>query len=168
MEFDITKMVEEIAMQAKENQEEFIFETIRPYCENVLQMKINKEELKQILLSSIQKQQPCEDTISRQAVINRIANTCFWLSADNWKELIKCINSISTVTPAEKQPLCEDTLEKIRAEILDEAEYAYADFDEYKYHILHAEPDELPDDDFRYGMERAVEIINKYRKDGAE
>jgi hypothetical protein len=44
-------------------------------------------------------QEPCEDCISRQAVINAIANTCFWLSADNWKELTKCINSISPVTP---------------------------------------------------------------------
>ena len=61
-----------------------------------------------------------------------------------------------------------DVLGKIRAEILDEAEYAYADFDQYKEDILYAEPDELPNDDFRYGMERAVEIINKYRKGGAE
>lgn len=57
----------------------------------------------------------------------------------------------------------EDVLDKVRAEILDEAEYAYADFDRYKEDILHAEPDELPDDDFRYGLERAVEIINKYK-----
>jgi hypothetical protein len=56
-----------------------------------------------------------------------------------------------------------DTLDKIKAEILDEAEYAYADFDKYKEDILHAESDELPDDDFRYGLERGVEIINKYR-----
>ena len=54
-------------------------------------------------------------------------------------------------------------LDKLRAEILDEVEYAYADFDEYKENILHAESDELPDDDFRYGLERAVEIINKYK-----
>lgn len=59
----------------------------------------------------------------------------------------------------------ENVLEKIRAEILDEAEYAYADFDRYKEDILYAEPDELPDDDFRYGLERAVEIINKYREE---
>lgn len=58
----------------------------------------------------------------------------------------------------------EDVLDKIREEILDEAEYAYANFDQYKEDILYAEPDELPNDDFRYGMERAVEIINKYRK----
>lgn len=57
----------------------------------------------------------------------------------------------------------KDVLDKIRAEIKEEAEYAYADFDEYKENILHAEADELPDDDFRYGLERAVEIINKYK-----
>ena len=56
-----------------------------------------------------------------------------------------------------------DTLDKIMAEILDEAEYASADFDKYKEDILDAEPDELPDDDFRYGLQRAVEIINKYK-----
>lgn len=54
-DFDLTKVVGKIAMQAKENQEEFIFETIRPYCENILQIKINKEELKQILLNGVQK-----------------------------------------------------------------------------------------------------------------
>ena len=57
----------------------------------------------------------------------------------------------------------KSVLDNIKAEILDEAEYAYADFDRYKEDILHAEPDELPDDDFRYGLERAVEIINKYK-----
>ena len=61
-----------------------------------------------------------------------------------------------------------DVLEKIRAEILDEAEYAYADFDRYKEDILYAEADELPDDDFRYGMERAVEIIDKYKAESEE
>ena len=59
-------------------------------------------------------------------------------------------------------------LDKVRAEILDEAEYAYADFDRYKEDILHAEPDELPDDDFRYGLERAVEIINKYKAESED
>lgn len=59
-------------------------------------------------------------------------------------------------------------LDKIRAEILDEAEYAYADFDRYKEDILCVEPDELPDDDFRYGLERAVEIINKYKAESEE
>lgn len=53
MKWDMTKVVEEIAMQAKENQEEFIFKTIHPYCENILQMKINKEELNRIILRGV-------------------------------------------------------------------------------------------------------------------
>ena len=57
-EFDLTKMVEEISMQAKENQEEFIFNTLLPYCENILQIKINKEKLKQILLNGVKKTNP--------------------------------------------------------------------------------------------------------------
>ena len=57
----------------------------------------------------------------------------------------------------------KDVLHKIKEEIKDEAEYAYADFDRYKEDILHSEPDELPDDDYRYGLLRAIEIINKYR-----
>lgn len=51
---NITKLVEEILLKAQETQEEFIFQTIRPYCENVLQMNVNKEELKQILLNGFQ------------------------------------------------------------------------------------------------------------------
>lgn len=47
-------------------------------------------------------QQPCEDCISRQAVINAIANTCFWISAGDWNELMDCINSLSSVTPQPK------------------------------------------------------------------
>lgn len=53
-------------------------------------------------------------------------------------------------------------LDKIKAEITDEAEYAYTDFERYKEDILHSEFDELPEDEFRYGLERALEIINKY------
>ena len=53
MEFDISKTVQEIVMQAKETQDEFIIETIYPYCEDVLQIKINKEELKQILIKGM-------------------------------------------------------------------------------------------------------------------
>lgn len=61
-----------------------------------------------------------------------------------------------------------EVLDKIKAEILDEAEYAYADFDQYKEDILYAEPDELPDDDFRYGLRRAIEIIDKHKRESEE
>ena len=62
----------------------------------------------------------------------------------------------------------ETILDKIRAEILEEKECAYADFEKYKVEYLGQDwedvEDSLPQDDFRYGMERCVEIINKYRK----
>lgn len=51
---------------------------------------------------------------------------------------------------------------KIKEQIREESDFAYADFDRYKEDILHAEPDELPDDDFRYGLQRAIEIINEH------
>ena len=60
-------------------------------------------------------------------------------------------------------------IDKIRAEILDEKEYAYADFEQYKIDYLGVDAeyveDELPQDDFRYGMERCVEIIDRYKAD---
>lgn len=37
------------------------------------------------------------DLINRQTVINAIANTCFRISADDWAELMKCIDSIKPV-----------------------------------------------------------------------
>ena len=84
------------------------------------------------------------------------------------EELIKALNYDRNQYSKGYKDGVNEVLDKIKAEILDEAEYAYADFDEYKYDILHAEPDELPDDDYRYGLRRAVEIINKYRRGDAE
>lgn len=55
--------------------------------------------------------------------------------------------------------------DKVKEQILEEKEYAYADFDVYKKLYLDVEPDELPDDDFRFGMERTIEIINKHLKE---
>ena len=59
----------------------------------------------------------------------------------------------------------ESVLDKIRAEILEEKECAYADFERYKVDYLGQDwedvLDSLPHDDFRYGMERAIEIIDK-------
>lgn len=64
----------------------------------------------------------------------------------------------TAIKALEKEPI----LYKIKEQILDEANYAYADFDRYKEDILDAEPDELPNDDYRYGMHRAFDIINKH------
>ena len=66
----------------------------------------------------------------------------------------------------------ESILDKIRAEILEEKECAYADFEQYKVEYLGVDAeyaeDELPQDDFRYGMERAIEIIDKYKAESED
>ena len=54
-----------------------------------------------------------------------------------------------------------DKVKRAREQIIDEKDFAYADFEQYKEEVLHAESDELPDDDFRYGMERCLEILDK-------
>lgn len=68
------------------------------------------------------------------------------------------------------KPLKTDVLSKIREEILEEKECAYDDFERYKVEYLGQDwedaLDSLPQDDFRYGMERAVEIIDKYKTEG--
>lgn len=91
-----------------------------------------------------------------------------YLEIDKDIEGNEYLDSLRVMVQALEQQPNEAILDKIRAEILDEAEYAYADFDQYKEDVLYAEPDELPDDDFRYGMERAVEIINKYKTESEE
>ena len=49
-EADITKVVEEMSVRIRETEEDFILDTIFPYCQETLQKKINKAELKQIIL----------------------------------------------------------------------------------------------------------------------
>ena len=60
-----------------------------------------------------------------------------------------------------------DVLDKIKAEMLEEKECAYADFERYKVEHLGQDwedaLDSIPQDDFRYGMERCIEILDKYR-----
>ena len=60
-----------------------------------------------------------------------------------------------------------EVLDKIRAEIAEEKEHAYADFERYKVEYLGKDwedaLDSLPQDDFRYGLERAIELIDKYK-----
>lgn len=78
MEFDISKMVEEIAMQAKENQEEFIFQTIQPYCENIIEQRISKKELELALLQYFNKPKLIKE----------------WLSTFNTESATECFTAV--------------------------------------------------------------------------
>ena len=53
MNFDVTTYIERLAKRMKETEEEFIFETIFPYCEEILQIKISK----QILINALMEYQ---------------------------------------------------------------------------------------------------------------
>ena len=109
-----------------------------------------------------------DDCINRQAVIDLMMQK--WgenFSGDDaMQESIDAIRVMPSVTPQ------EPILEKIRAEIHEEKECAYADFERYKVEYLGQDwedaLDSLPQDDFRYGMERAIELIDKYKKESEE
>ena len=99
-------------------------------------------EAKKMAIKIIQ-QEPCEDYISRQAVLNIL----FYKSDGNGevrlsKELRDRIKSLSPVTPKPKT----DTLDKIIAEIEQTA-------DEEQKH----------DEKWAIGLRYAVKIINKYK-----
>ena len=74
-----------------------------------------------------------------------------------------CRDTANLLETLEQEPI----LDKLRAEILEERECAYADFERYKVEYLGQDwedvLDSLPQDDFRYGMERAIELIDKYK-----
>lgn len=70
----------------------------------------------------------------------------------------RCILAVKNGIPLEQHEF--NLFKELREEIAKEAELAYADFDAYKESVLETEADDLPDDDFRYGMERCMVIIN--------
>ena len=117
-------------------------------------------------------QEPCEDCISRDAVLKQI--NC-WIGSGEYKYAMSewfLSDRIKTLPPVNPQEPKTDVLDNIRAEILEEKECAYADFERYKVEYLGQEwedaLDSLPQDDFRYGMERCIEIIDKYKAESEE
>lgn len=123
-------------------------------------------------------QEPCEDAISRDVVQNYVEshiqeiNTGYGDLNKHTNEILRMIvdyiEKMESVKPKPKT----DVLNKIRAEIVEEREDAYADFERYKVEYLGQDwedvLDSLPQDDFRYGMERAIEIIDKYKAESEE
>lgn len=50
MEETINSIIYQVAMEFQETEEDFIFQNIRPYCENILERKVSKKELTELLL----------------------------------------------------------------------------------------------------------------------
>jgi len=67
---DIADMVTKVIMQAEEETDRFIFNTIRPYCEGITQQEISKEILSEALTQYFSKPTECEDVVSRKAVLD--------------------------------------------------------------------------------------------------
>ena len=53
---DPVTVIENITMQIQETEEEFIYTQILPYCEYVTQKRLDKAELKKLLLLGMQKE----------------------------------------------------------------------------------------------------------------
>lgn len=70
-------------------------QVLKGYIENPL---VNDTRAFELAIKALE-QEPCDDCVSRQAVINAIANTCFFLSSNDWDELMACINSLPPVQP---------------------------------------------------------------------
>ena len=78
------------------------------------------------------------------------------------KKYSDMVDEIANIKALEQEPI----IDKIKSDIVEEKEWAYADFERYKVEYLGQDwedvYDSLPQDDFRYGMERCLEIIDKY------
>ena len=74
----MTEYVGEIKMKAMENQEEFIFQTIQPYCENIIEQRISKKELNLALLQYFNKPKLIKD----------------WLSTFNTESATECFTAV--------------------------------------------------------------------------
>jgi hypothetical protein len=89
------------------------------------------------------KSEPCEDAISRQAVLAIAGDSCLDLNSyEDTKEFCDEIKELPPVTPKSKT----DVLDKIRAEIKEESKFC----------------------PLTEGLERALEIIDKYTKERSD
>lgn len=132
-----------------------------------------------------------DDCISRKDVVELIEG--WWLGHTREDDLSTEVQKLPSVYPKSKEfQWCKDckeydqekhcchryssvirtmltdninaVLDDIKTEIQEEKEFAYADFERYKVECLGVDADDLPDDDFRYGLERSLEILYKYKK----
>lgn len=59
-------IINKIVMEVQESEDEFIFTTIQPFCEGVMQRKISKQDLKNALTLYFQIKNMFEDEARRQ------------------------------------------------------------------------------------------------------
>ena len=74
----IDEVIKELSMKAMENKEEFIFQTIQPYCENIIEQRISKKELNLALLQYFNKPKLIKE----------------WLSTFNTESATECFTAV--------------------------------------------------------------------------
>jgi hypothetical protein len=65
---DVLTITETITTKVTESIEDFIFETLHPYCEDVVKTRVSKEDLKRAL-EQYYGRTPCAECIDKQAVL---------------------------------------------------------------------------------------------------
>ena len=107
-------------------------------------------------------QHPCTLDDAREDFVFDVYNILDFLPTND--EANRIIEVFDRVTSDIRQ---EPILDKIKSKLIEEKECAYADFERYKVEYLGQSwedvLDSLPQDDFRYGMERCIEIIDKHK-----
>lgn len=114
-------------------------------------------------------------SVKNAQVVSRIVqeNTALKRQAETdykaqYEQFSKKAEIVISQLRADRDRLLE-AFNKIKAEIIEEKESAYADFEQYKVEYLGQEWEDvlnsLPQDDYRFGMERCIDIINKYSEE---
>lgn len=152
-------LTKRVITQVTEDMDNFIFTTIKPWCEAKEQREISKRDLEQALTQYFSKE-PCEDAISREAVMMELDKYLCGVPFDE-KGIDIVIKELPSVKPQIICPIhgvdCEDcsAYEKklnkwIGAEVLDK---------------IRAEIESLKpcQGSFYDGITRCLEIIDKYK-----
>lgn len=116
----INSMVETIATKVMEDTENFIFVTITPYCKEITKREISKKDLACALTQYFSKE-PCEDAISRDAVLDTTicegisCNECSFneINGESGCLLHARISELPSVTPSrptEHKPICDNCI----------------------------------------------------------
>ncbi len=98
---DVFQYAEKVVTKAVEETDKFIFETIKPYCEAIEEREISKRDLECALTQYFHKE-PCEDAISRQAVLDLVVANHRELNGLNvvmYSPLYKDITQLPSVQP---------------------------------------------------------------------
>lgn len=98
----ILTLTKQVVTQVTEDIDNFIFTTIKPWCEEKEQRIISKRDLEQALTQYFSKE-PCADAISRQAVLEYIEGSEAELGHSSENELVcQYIKELPPVTPQQK------------------------------------------------------------------